>query len=313
MSMGSRGFMRVVAPPRGNGVKAPVAQPVVVQPAEASVVLSPPTTSTVQLGGILQGTSDSWLRIALREAYADERPLWGEPRPVEKGWTPSSLGEPNDRLLMCGQYGYRGDPIDPELRLIFAKGDAIEDAWVRHLTKMGVLVSRGNWLPYAVPGQLILRGKIDIIATHKYEAGRQFIFEIKSINSRGFSQLPPVSLDPVENFMALMGMGGYIGERVQKYMCQLQAYLARMGFPEGYLLFDNKDTADYAEYALRLNQPFVDGMFARLEWLQDEFWSQGLVPPWNGGESRHTLALYKPTEAIPIEEIKALFPAEETF
>ena len=273
--------------------------------------------STPQLPGtkqVVKGFMDSWIELELRKHYVDNRSIWGDPRPVEKGWTPSSLGEPNDRMLVAAQLGFRGDPIPEKLRRIFDAGNDIEARWLKRFKDLGVWVSDADWLPDAKPGELVLRGRIDIIVRHAFERDRKYIVEVKSINPNGFSNLPRPSRDPAENFQALMNVKGDVGARLHKYMHQLQAYLARMGIPEGILLFDNKGTQDFHDFYIVLEPGFIDPVFERLQRLQDDYWSKGLLPPWGGGSrSKAILATYRPTEAVPYEEVKELYAIRADF
>ena len=143
----------------------------------------------------MDGVMDSWITIALREYYKEKRPIWGKPRPLKNGWTPSSLGEPNDRLLVAKQLGYRGDAIGYKLQRIFSAGNDVEDRWIKHFDSIGVLQSHGGWLPKNENSYLTFRGKYDIIIKHKYEKNRTFLVEVKSMSPRMFPSLPPVQMN----------------------------------------------------------------------------------------------------------------------
>ena len=260
------------------------------------------------------GNMDSWIELGLRKRYVDDRPTWGIPRLIEKGWTPSGLGEPNDRLLMAGVYGYRGDPISERLQRIFHAGNDIEDRWIQRFKDMGAYISNGDWVPENKEGEIVLRGKVDIIVEHLFEPGRKFIVEVKSISPTGYKSLPRPSHNAAMNFENLSNVKGDVGQRVKKYLQQLQAYLSRMEYEEGILLFDNKGTQEFSDFLIRRDEQFIGEVFDRLARLQEEYWVKNLLPPWNGGNrSKSIMATYKPTESIPIEEMKALYDHEGQF
>ena len=252
----------------------------------------------------MKGVMDSWITLKLNEVQADRRPLWGDIRPVSKGWRPSSLGEPNDRLLIISQFGYRGEKIEPGLRRIFDAGNAIEDTWIKRFGEMGVKLGQGQWLPKEGVKGLRVAGKIDIMVEHAYEPGRKFIVEVKSISSDGYRQLPAVSMDSEENYHNLMAMKGVVGARVFRYMYQLQFYLEGLNMDEGIMLFDNKGTQEYKDFFIYRRAGLLDDSIERLKRLQEDYWAKELVPPWNGKKTRSVIATYKTDEVVPLAEFK---------
>ena len=259
---------------------------------------------------------DNWIELALETHYVDARPTWGAPRRLDQGFTPSSLGEPNDRLLVASLLGYRGEPIGERLQRIFDAGNDIEARWMVRFKNIGVLLAPKHekdgqvWLPNSAGSPLFFRGKIDALVEHKFESGRRFIVEIKSINPELYRQLPRLSLDPQVNYTALMGLQGALRDRIHKYMHQLQVYLREMQMDEGMLLFDNKGTQEFLPFHVPRQDEFVDKIYERLVWLRDEYWSQRVLPPWNGPKGKSFFATYKPTEAVAIDEIKQAFGGE---
>ena len=245
------------------------------------------------------------LRKAIDGKYHDTRPLWGAPRLVSKGWTPSSIGEPNDRLLAAGLLGYRGDEISQRLYFIFEAGNDIESRWIKRFQSINWYESSGGWVPRTPLDGLTYSGKVDIIIRDP-KTGTRFIVEVKSISPEGFRALPPVSVDPEVNIESLLTTTGITGDRVRKYIIQLQLYLHTMKVDDGILLFDNKGNQDYAAFHICCNDSVMNNVTERLTKIQTEYWSKNLLPPWNGGSTRHFLAKYKPTEAITLEEAKQL-------
>ena len=273
----------------------------------SNMIHSSPVVDVKEKKPVILPMVDNWLEQRLNEIYVDERPLWGSPRPVYKGWTPNSIGEPNDRLLVAALLGYRGDPISPRLQMIFDAGHDIEARWVKRFTKMGILVDNNVWLPKPSPAPLVFSGKVDARVTHAYEPSRSFVVEIKSISPNGFRELPNASRDPQENYDNLMGMSGVVGDRVKKYMSQVQVYLHCMSMNEGILLFDNKGTQEFTTYYLTINDDALNTIYARLTDMQTSYWEKGLLPVWNGGKSKSIMATYKPDEVVSIEEMKAQY------
>jgi hypothetical protein len=254
-------------------------------------------------------SSQTWLDIAFDEKYKDTRPLWGKIREVENGWTPSTMGNGCDRLTLLGPFGYRGDPIPPKLRRIFDRGKKIEEQWQQYFREMRLLLKANIRLRRDVAP--IISGEYDVLVKHAYEP-RQLLGEIKSINGAGFKQLPAVTLDPQVNFEALTSGGGFIGDRLKKYMYQLQTYLYVTGIEEGFILFDNKDNQDYANFVIHRNPEFVEREFERLTRLND--YRERLVVARCTCDRRSGLACQvHPEEELELQEYKELFAAEETF
>lgn len=257
-----------------------------------------------------EGVMDSWIQLALQQHYVDRRPPWGTPRPVSKGWTPSALGEPNDRLLVAALLGYRGEPISERLQRIFDAGHDIESRWRTRFQDLGVLLGSGMWLPNTAGSPLKFSGKIDLLVRHAYEPRRQFLVEVKSINPEGFRTLPRVEMSPEANFERLQTLQGMVGDRVRKYMCQFQVYLQELQMPEGILLFDNKGNQEYRDYYVKLQPEFVAGLYERLTRMQ-RYWERAVLPPWSGRQSSTFLATYRPDEEVPVAEVQARMPPDE--
>ena len=250
------------------------------------------------------------VHVELDRHYMDRRPLWGKPRLVSKGWTPSMLGEPNDRKLVAQMLGFRGDVFPRILKLIFEMGDDIEARWIKRFQALNMYVSSGKFIPGNVVDGLKFSGKYDIIIRDPKNPVTQYVVEIKSISPNGFRQLPYPSHKPDSNYDELIGTKGEIGMRVRKYMHQLQTYLYGMNMDDGVLLFDNKGTQEYHLYHIRKNDDHIAAMRERLLRLQTDFWGKNLIPPWNGGKEKSFFATYKPTEAVPLIEMIAEYKEE---
>lgn len=272
-----------------------------VQAERSEVVQLPPEPKPRALPAM-----SSWIAAALRESHNDDQPLWGDPRPVWKGFTPSALGEPNDRMLIAGYLGYRGEAISEKLQRIFDAGNDIEARWVKRFQRLGVMKSAGDWLPRPSRTDIRMAGKLDIIVEHSFEPGRQILIEVKSINDNGFRALPKPSPDPDVNYRALLGLGGNTGDRCRRYMAQLQIYLYETGMDDGVLLFDNKNTQEFADFSLVSNAHYIEIAYDRLRRLR-EYWERQEIPPWNGDRGRSVWATYRPQDAVPLAEFRELF------
>lgn len=255
---------------------------------------------------VIEGFESSWIARAVREHYRDTRPIWDEPRPLEKGWSPSLVGEPNDRILVAGYLGYRGDLISDKLARIFDMGNDIEQRWITRFKDMGVWEGDDIWLPNPSRTELLVRGKVDILIHHIRDTNRKFVVEVKSMNPHSFNSLPKPSMDAEANWSNLRRLRNYVGDRMRRYLCQLQVYIYEMNMTEGYLLVDNKGNQDFSDFLIRLHEDVVEEMYERMTRLQRDFWSQGLIPPWNGVPNRSVLATYKPDEAVPFEEMRLI-------
>ena len=230
----------------------------------------------------------------------DTTPLWDVPRPISKGWRPSDIGESNDRILVAKMLGYRDLFVTEKLQRIFDAGNDIEARWVQRFKDIGAYIDNDVWLPWEQPGQIKLRGKVDILVEN---GDAKYIVEIKSIAPEGYRKLPKVGTAEA-NFENLMGIKGSIGDRVRKYMHQLQAYLFTMQQYRGILLFEDKGHQEFKDYEIALNQDFVDSLYNRLKYLQDEFWEKRVIPPWNGDEPKTKFGRYKTNESVSLEEFR---------
>ena len=268
-------------------------------------VMAPSTFETKP--EVVKWDSLNWIDDLLAKTYQDKRPLWGEPRPFKKGWTPSSIGEPNDRMLVAGLLGYRGDAISHRLQLIFDAGNRVEEAWVKRFWDMGVYADSDVWIPDngRVPSDLIIRGKADVII--KPPNSTDFhVVEVKSIAPFLYKQLPKNEPKGSRLFNSLMQVKGQVGERLAKYMAQLQLYLHCFDMKTGILLFDNKGTQEFISYHIEYNEEFVQGIFDRMRYLQQQAWEKGLLPPWSGGKSASVFAIHKPEKFVPVQEFMEL-------
>ncbi len=243
-----------------------------------------------------------WLGIAIEQKYADHRPLWGDERPIEKGWTPSSMGAECDRETVLKTLGYRGEEISTHLRRIFDAGNDIEARWIKRFQELGVYVDHNVHISRKEPP--ILSGYIDVTVRHPFEPGHLITVEIKSINSNGFRMLPAVTMDPEENFEALQKLPGKVGARIRGYMVQLQSYLMEGGNPEGLLLFDCKDNQSFAEYYIVLNEPFIQGHYDRLNRL-NEYRERRAIPPCTCG-GKGDFCKHRPDEDIDIKMLQSM-------
>ncbi len=261
-----------------------------------------------------RASGKNWIALEMQKNMTDNRPLWGDLRPVTKGWTPTKMGEPCGRVTILSVLGYRGDPISEGLRRIFDRGNSIETEWQTRFRNWGILID-SNIRIKTPPGKGIITvsGEYDIRVRHPYEAGRQMIGEIKSINDRGFGLLPAVTMDPEYNKTQLMQVSDRnVGPRLRKYVFQTMSYLYETGIREGFLLFDNKNTQAYADYYLELDEELVETEYTKLQKLESA-WQQLVIPPCGciEGAKKGPLCKIKVDEEIPYEEMKAL--AQETF
>lgn len=255
----------------------------------------------------------SWLRMKAEEELVDSRPLWNAIRNPERGWTPTAMGNPCDRQTILGVLGYRGDPISPGLYKIFKRGNTIEAEWQAYFREWGMLLDHNVRIKSGPNSLISVSGEYDVRLRHPYEPSRQFIVEIKSINDRGFGCLPAVSLDPEVNFEHLYDhiTDSGIKARVRKYLIQLMTYLYETQTYEGILLFDNKNTQNYADFYLTLNEEFVLEEYTKLDRLNG-YWQQLIVPPCSclTDNDKGTLCKVHADQEIDLESLKALTSEE---
>ena len=142
-----------------------------------------------------------------------------------------------------------------------------------------------------------------------FEPTRKLLGEIKSINDRGFKELPPVTLDSEVNFNGIMSTTGDIGVRIRGYMLQFQSYLRLTKTDEGFILFDNKNTQDYNDYLLGYHAELLDELHTRLKRL-DPYRPAMLIPPCTCKGTHKALCLYRTDEEVPLADMKT-FANEE--
>ena len=264
-------------------------------------LVSAPKKKLVTTTPAFKRAAGGWLGVAIEQRYADRRPLFGDIRPISKGWTPNSMGKDCDRETILGVLGYQFR-IESKLRRIFDMGNAIEAMWIKRFQEMGCYVDSGTRVTRAEAPTL--SGKLDIRVRHPFEPGCLIIVEVKSINANGFRQLPAVTLDPEENFNALLRMTGSVGSRIRGYLVQLQSYLKEDGNPEGMLLFENKDNQEYADYFIVLNEEFIQEQYDRLNRLSE--YRERLVVPACNCKGKGDLCKIKQHEEIELEKFKEI-------
>ncbi len=249
--------------------------------------------------------NQSWLDMSIKDNHKSERPLWSPPRAIEKGWTPSTMGEPCDRSVLLKLLGYRGEDFAAKMLRMFELGVVIEKMWQKKFRDWGILLEANKKATFEGPPKLSY--EIDVKVRHPFERTRHLIGEIKSCNVRSFKLLPPKTMDPVANYNALVGIQDrYFGVLVRKYMNQLMMYLYAEDVHEGFLLFDCKDNSDYMDYYLTL-EAGMEGLtksLARTKRLQ-VYWQDQTVPGCtHTGKRWDPLCDMQPDDDVDLEQFK---------
>ncbi|KKN86931.1 hypothetical protein LCGC14_0264940 [marine sediment metagenome] len=255
---------------------------------------------------------ESWLDLSIAQKYTDNRPLWLPGREPEKGWTPSSMVNSCDRLLILGLLGFRGEPFPTHVKRIFEMGQAIEKLWQKRFTEFGILIGSNVRAKFDGPPKLSY--EYDVMIKHPFERGRRMIGEIKSCNDRSFKLLPQRTLDPVANLENLSNIGdSYFGGQVKKYLLQLLAYLYAQNVEEGFLLFDNKNDSKFRDFyiSLEVGRDMIVSQFERMNHL-NEYWVKQVVPPCThdpeengfGSKKNSVLCGLHDDEEVALNEVK---------
>ena len=240
----------------------------------------------------------TWLHDYLDTSLVDTRPEWGEPRSLTAGWSPSLVGEPDDRTLVAKVLGYRGPEVDARLVRIFDCGDAVEATWVERFTKLGVLRRSSDSATREVDG-VTLSGRYDLLITHPSD-GRLVLVEVKSMNPYGFQRLP-VEGTPVENYQRLNRSVG--SSRVQQYLRQVDCYLQLFEVEVGLLLVENKGNQEFRAYDLVVDRGRWLEIRDRLKRLESH-WVAREVPPVTASTGDAKLASYRPGDVVPLVELR---------
>ena len=260
---------------------------------------------------VSQAATRSWLDMAREEKYVDTRPLWGPVRDLEKGWKPTAMGDPCDRKTILGVLGYRGELISVKLRRIFDMGRYVELMWQATFTDLGLLLAHNVRVKNNGP-IIIVSGEYDVLVRHPYDKDRRELGEIKSINDRGFKTLPAVSLDPEVNFDSLWNnvKDSGIQARMRKYLYQVNTYFYETG-EEGFLLMDNKNNQDYADYKLVCNEEMVLKEYNRLNGLNN-YWERQVAPSCSclSESDKGTFCRHRTEDEVELDELKQ-FTQEE--
>ena len=251
--------------------------------------------------------NQTWMDMKVASSH-HSRPLWGEPRAVSKGWTPSTMGDECDRQIVLRLLGYRGEDFSPQLLRMFGLGNAIENTWQQKYKEWGILLEANKRLQFEGPPHLSY--EIDVRVKHPFEKGRTLIGEIKSANVRSFKLLPPKTLDPAVNYTGISSISDrYFGPRVRKYMLQLMLYLyASKDTKEGFLLFDCKNDSTYADYCLNLDVGMADLQVALDRTARlTKYWSSQTVPACtHKGNAEDVMCSVRPKDDLALTEIQKL-------
>lgn len=177
---------------------------------------------------------------------------------VEDEWRPARIpgsfrgSELGDcaRALEYANLGYKPEPIDPRLALLFRDGNLHHDALRAELTKVGRLtnIEHGSWKKYEVQynGETI---PITITATCDLIFDGTYIGDIKSISTFSFKAL--------RNNEAVIS-------KYPHYVIQLNTYLDVYGKEWGFLLFKDKNSSALKIFWFQFSQELMDEVLQKL-------------------------------------------------
>jgi CRISPR/Cas system-associated exonuclease Cas4 (RecB family) len=153
---------------------------------------------------------------------------------------PSSAGK-CPRLIQLNMLGVFKKTTPPKSRRIFDTGNSMHNRYGEYFKGMGLFLDKEVDLMYEKDG-VVIKGNCDYIIKDFNDT--KHILELKSINSRGFTELLR-SGKPIEN-----------------HLLQLNIYMKCLNIYTGEILYENKDTQEIKIYEIRYNEDRFEECFA---------------------------------------------------
>lgn len=218
-----------------------------------------------------QISAGDWLGIAIdssRAGVEDER--WVQPN-VEVH--PSSAGSACARDIQLGMLGHKTG-IKALNRRRMDNGTDAHTRWSKELAAKGLLVSAG--VRFKVPGEW--SGEYDLLCKNP-KSGEVHLGEIKTINSNGYSSLPPQDPDPVRMAYAMAKAKMAYTYQLCQYYVMFKGQVEGGISPDCFFLFENTDTQAFKIIWVRFDDRMMADAFKNSTIAREASLSGSLIAP----------------------------------
>lgn len=168
---------------------------------------------------------------------------------------PSSAGSACSRDIQLGMLGHKTD-VKSQNRRRMDNGTAAHARWTEELQAKGLLVSAGVRLK--IPGEW--SGEYDLLCRNP-KSGATHLGEIKTINSNGYSSIPPQDPDPVRMAYAMFKSKPAYTYQLCQYYVMFRDRVEGGLSPDCFFLFENTDTQGFKIIWVRFDERMMADAF----------------------------------------------------
>jgi hypothetical protein len=218
-----------------------------------------------------QMSTGDWLGTAIDSSkIGAESERWAAPN-IEVH--PSSAGSACPRDIQLGMLGHKTE-VKPLNRRRMDNGTDAHKRWSQELAAKGLLVSAGVRLK--IPGEW--SGEYDLLCLNP-KTGLSHLGEIKTINSNGYSSLPPQDPDPVRMAYAMARARMAYTYQLCQYYATFRGHIEGGVSPDCFFLFENTDTQGFKIIWVRFDDRMIADAFRNSTAAQAATREQRLIPP----------------------------------
>jgi hypothetical protein len=153
----------------------------------------------------------------------------------------SQIGHKCKRYLWYKHKGYDESPIDGKTLRLFELGNILEEHIAKDLQAVGVIVShRQQHVEFTLDG-IALHGSIDGIVTGLIESNQPHLWEMKTMNDKGFAKLLKHGYEAYND----------------QYKAQVHAYMLGLNLKRAFVTVYNKNTSALYQERIPLNKDWI--------------------------------------------------------
>lgn len=217
-----------------------------------------------------QMSTGDWLGAAIDSSKVGPEPeRWVTPN-IEVH--PSSAGSSCPRDIQLGMLGHKTE-IKSQNRRRMDNGTDAHSRWTKELADKGLLVSGGVRLK--VPGEW--SGEYDLLCRNP-KTGATHLGEIKTINSNGYSSLPPQDPDPARMAYAMAKSKMAYTYQLCQYYVMFRGQIEGGLSPDCFFLFENTDTQAFKILWVRFDEKMMEAAFKNSTIARDATMKGDLIP-----------------------------------
>jgi len=153
----------------------------------------------------------------------------------------SQVGHKCKRYLWYKHRGYDEAPIEGRTLRLFELGNILEEHIALDLARIGVSVTHRQYPVKFTMDGITLRGSIDGVVTGLIESGQPHLWEMKTVNDKGFAKLLK---------------SGYEAYN-QQYEAQVHAYMLGLKLNRAFVTVYNKNTSEIYQERIALRRDWI--------------------------------------------------------